>query len=179
MELDATFKTRDGKKERQLREKLCFNCDKPGHMARDCKQPRRNNAHKFKGKGRQLNATWKGRNGYNEIAATTGGQFDWVVTNQDIEAFLATAGQNAQDESDDSFTVTSLTPSEQEELSQLTATAETNKAKEATTAEDGSAEWPTLEELKKDPEFWKFVEQDQERRARERVADLPSYVERH
>lgn len=78
MELDATFKnnrpqggTRDPRKERQFRDKLCFNCDKPGHMARDCKQPKKNQERRFKGKGQELNATWKGRNGYNEVAATS------------------------------------------------------------------------------------------------------------
>lgn len=105
---------------------------------------------------------------YNELAATSSDhQFDWVVTNQDIEAFLATAGENAQVESDDSFTVTSLTPSEQEELNQLTAAAEARNTKE-----------PTLEELKEDPEFWEFLEQEKERRAKEKVANLPSSEER-
>ncbi|KFY60593.1 hypothetical protein V496_05287 [Pseudogymnoascus sp. VKM F-4515 (FW-2607)] len=63
MELDATFKQggrpRNLNKERQLKERLCFNCNKPGHMARECKQPKKGNGgRKF---GKQLNATWQGR----------------------------------------------------------------------------------------------------------------------
>ncbi|KFY32304.1 hypothetical protein V493_00324, partial [Pseudogymnoascus sp. VKM F-4281 (FW-2241)] len=47
MELDATFKQgnrpRNPDKERQFKERLCFNCNKPGHLARDCKQPKKGN----------------------------------------------------------------------------------------------------------------------------------------
>jgi hypothetical protein len=87
MELDATFKpgnrSRNPNKERQLKERLCFNCNKPGHMARDCKQPKKGNGgRKF---SRQLNATWKGRGGYNELAATSNSEFDWDVDDEDLE----------------------------------------------------------------------------------------------
>lgn len=85
------------------------------------------------GKERELDATWKGRGGYNELAATFQGPDNWVVTSQDIEAFMATVGtdlQESQEESDgDSFTVTSLTASEQHELEQLTAAAEADNAR--------------------------------------------------
>ena len=80
MELDATFKPsgrpHNPNKERQLKERLCFNCNKPGHMARECKQPKKgNNGRKF---GRQLNATWQGRGGYN----AKGGQLNATFTNK-------------------------------------------------------------------------------------------------
>jgi hypothetical protein len=60
MELNAMFKPsgrpRNPNKERQLKERLYFNCNKPGHMARDCKQPKKGNGgRKF---GKQLNATF-------------------------------------------------------------------------------------------------------------------------
>lgn len=60
---------------------------------------------------------------------------------------MATMGQDAQVESDDSFTVTSLTPSERDELERLTAAAEDQDRAKA------------LAELEDDPDFWKFVEQ--------------------
>jgi hypothetical protein len=87
MELDATFKSsgrpRNPNKERQLKERLCFNCNKPGHMARDCKQPKKgNNGRKF---GKQLNATWVGRGGYNELAATSSNVFDWEVEDWEVD----------------------------------------------------------------------------------------------
>ena len=80
MELDATFKPsgrpRNPNKERQFKERLCFNCNKPGHLARECKQPKKgNNGRKF---GRQLNATWQGRGGYN----AKGGQLNATFTNK-------------------------------------------------------------------------------------------------
>jgi hypothetical protein len=94
MELDATFKPsgrpgkpRDPKKEQQLKERLCFNCDKPGHIARDCRQPKKNQGRKYQPKGRQLNATWKGRGGYNEIAVISNNEFDWDVDNEDLEEY--------------------------------------------------------------------------------------------
>lgn len=85
MELDATFKPsgrpgrpRDPKKEWQFKEKLCFNCDKPGHMARDCKQPRKGQGRKPFGR-KQLNATQQGRRGHNELAVASNNEFDWDV----------------------------------------------------------------------------------------------------
>ena len=74
MELDATFKTNPrvkGKghnptKERQLKERLCFNCNKPGHIAKLCKQLKKGNGGRKH--SRQLNATWKGNS--RELNAT-------------------------------------------------------------------------------------------------------------
>ncbi|ELR05657.1 hypothetical protein GMDG_07500 [Pseudogymnoascus destructans 20631-21] len=65
MELDATFKP-NGKphnpnKERQFQERLCFNCNKPGHIARNCRQSKKGNGGRKYGK--QLNATWQGQGG--------------------------------------------------------------------------------------------------------------------
>lgn len=75
MELDATFKPgrpRDPKKDRQFKERLCFNCDKPGHIARDCRQPKKGNGgRKF---GKQLNATWQG-----QLNATFANKPDWGI----------------------------------------------------------------------------------------------------
>ncbi|ELR09840.1 hypothetical protein GMDG_08706, partial [Pseudogymnoascus destructans 20631-21] len=78
MELDATFKTRrprDPKKERQVKERLCFNCDKPGHMARDCRQSKKGDGgRKF---GKQLNATWTG-----QLNATFVSKQDWGINGE-------------------------------------------------------------------------------------------------
>jgi hypothetical protein len=49
MELDATFKLsgrpkgkgRDPRKEKQFKERLCFNCNKPSHIAKLCTQSRK------------------------------------------------------------------------------------------------------------------------------------------
>jgi len=101
MELDATFKnsgkpgrTRDPKKERQLKERLCFNCDKPGHLARECRQPKRNQGRKHQSSGRQLNATWTGRRGYNEIAVISNNEFDWDVDNEDLEEYESSSEED-------------------------------------------------------------------------------------
>lgn len=117
MELDATFKPsgrpgrpRDPKKERQFKEKLCFNCDKPGHMARDCKQPRKGQGRKPFGR-KQLNATQQGRGGYNELAVASNNEFDWDV---DPEEFY-----EPQEPSDDGKTP-SLTTSEKEFREEIT-----------------------------------------------------------
>jgi hypothetical protein len=115
MELDATFKSggRPGKprnpnKERQFKERLCFNCNQPGHLARDCKKPKKTQGRKYPPQGRQLNATWKGRGGYNELAVTSNNELDWDVDNEDLEEYesseeeaegeLTTAGQMELDE---------------------------------------------------------------------------------
>jgi len=90
MELDATFKPsgrpRNPNKERQLKERLCFNCNKPGHMARDCKQPRKGNGGRRT--GRQLNATWQGQAGCNprggQLNATYSNQPDWDLDTDDL-----------------------------------------------------------------------------------------------
>jgi hypothetical protein len=80
MELDATFKPsgrpkgkgRDPRKEKQFKERLCFNCNKPGHIAKLCTQSKkRNNGRRY---GKQLNATWNNKNGYKELNATS---IDW------------------------------------------------------------------------------------------------------
>ncbi|ELR10383.1 hypothetical protein GMDG_00796 [Pseudogymnoascus destructans 20631-21] len=91
MELDATFKTggrpRNPNKERQLKERLCFNCNKPGHMARDCKQPKKENGkRKF---GKQLNATWQG-----QLNATFMNKPDWGIRGD------STSEDNSDDEVD-------------------------------------------------------------------------------
>lgn len=85
MELDATRKgsgqinrPRNAQKERQFKERLCFNCDKPGHLARDCRQPKKQ-GRKF---GQQLNATWKGRG---ELNATSCEDFNWEVLKSDLK----------------------------------------------------------------------------------------------
>ena len=104
MELDATFKPsgrpRNPNKERQLKERLYFNCNNPGHMARDCKQPKKGNSgRKF---GRQLNATWQERGGYNSQAgqpnATSKGKEVWEVTAQDLEEFDTWDGEDDEEE---------------------------------------------------------------------------------
>jgi hypothetical protein len=91
MELDASFKTggrpprdKNPKTERQVRERLCFNCDKPGHMARDCRQPKKEQGRKPFGKPRQLNATQQGRGGYQQIAMTSNNEYDWDVDAEDL-----------------------------------------------------------------------------------------------
>jgi hypothetical protein len=123
MELDATFKPgrpRDKNKERQLKERLCFNCSKPGHLARECKQPKRKGERR---PGKQLNATWTGRFGYStpkEINASLGTEpIEWEVTNQEIEKFRLSAGDDAGSDSDDTWEMESLTTSEQEEYDEL------------------------------------------------------------
>jgi hypothetical protein len=61
MEIDAAFHKpafQDKKKQQQFQDKLCFNCGKPGHIARNCKGGNRLPR-------KQMNATWKtGRGGY-------------------------------------------------------------------------------------------------------------------
>ncbi|QSS50318.1 hypothetical protein I7I53_10962 [Histoplasma capsulatum var. duboisii H88] len=63
MELDATLPPRkdNDKKQKCQREKLCFNCEKPGHMARQCpeKQGKRLHATKEPQKVEYLRATRK------------------------------------------------------------------------------------------------------------------------
>jgi hypothetical protein len=63
MELNATFKLsgrlkgkgRDPRKERQFKERLCFNYNKPSHIAKLCTQLKKgNNGRRY---GKQLNAT--------------------------------------------------------------------------------------------------------------------------
>ncbi|KFZ19859.1 hypothetical protein V501_00440 [Pseudogymnoascus sp. VKM F-4519 (FW-2642)] len=104
MELDATFKQgnrpRNPNKERQLKERLCFNCNKPGHMARDCKQPKKGNGGRKYGK--QINATWQG-----QLAATSKGKEVWEVTTQDLEEFDTSNGEDESDESTEGEVFTS------------------------------------------------------------------------
>ncbi|KFY83259.1 hypothetical protein V498_08196 [Pseudogymnoascus sp. VKM F-4517 (FW-2822)] len=94
MELDATFKPgkpRDPKKDRQFKERLCFNCDKPGHMAQDCRQPKKGNG------GMQLNATFVN-------------QQDWGISG------TSTSEEESSDEESDTE---SLTPSKRETFNDL------------------------------------------------------------
>ena len=75
MELDATQKpsqTKDTKKDRQYKERLCFNCNKPGHIARNCQQKRE--------KGKQLNAT-------HSINMVSKNEFNWNVDSEDREDY--------------------------------------------------------------------------------------------
>jgi hypothetical protein len=74
MELDATTR-KDDKKDRQFKERLCFNCDKPGHIARNCRQPKKGGS---KRKGKQLNATYA-----KQINAVSNNEFDWDVDDED------------------------------------------------------------------------------------------------
>ena len=121
MELDATFKPtqrpRNPTKDRQFKERLCFNCDKPGHLARDCKQPRKNQGRKFQGRNKQLNATWKGRGGYNELAATPSNRRDWEVTPEDLEEY------NSSEEEESSGEEGKLTPAGEKELQEFEESA--------------------------------------------------------
>jgi len=81
----------DAEKEKRMKERLCFNCGKPGHMARACNQ--RSGKKTWK-KGRQLNATFRG-----QLNATRGSPHDdWVITNKEMEAFLATTGSDDESE---------------------------------------------------------------------------------
>ncbi|KFY05968.1 hypothetical protein V491_08927 [Pseudogymnoascus sp. VKM F-3775] len=105
MELDATFKpngkqhkTHNPNKERQLKERLCFNCNKPGHMARNCKSPRKGGNGRRNGK--QLNATWQG-----QINATFTGRPDWGINGDSTP--------EEEGSSDEESEAESLTTSEQ------------------------------------------------------------------
>ena len=121
MELDATFKTerpRDPKKDRQFKERLCFNCDKPGHMARDCRQPKKGNGgRKF---GKQLNATFQGRGGYNalgrQLNATFTNKPDWGI-NGDSTPEDASSSEESSDSSDSEEE--ELTPAERKRLAEF------------------------------------------------------------
>ena len=75
MELDATFKPnnrtkgkdRNPTKERQFKERLYFNYNKPSHIARLCKQLKKGN--KGRKNSRQLNATQNIKGGFKELNA--------------------------------------------------------------------------------------------------------------
>jgi len=59
-----------------------------------------------------VNATFRG-----QLNATRGSPHDdWVITSQEMKAFLAAAGEDVDDEADDSFAITPLTQSEEKEL---------------------------------------------------------------
>lgn len=106
MELDATFKQggrpRNPNKERQLKERLCFNCNKPGHMARECKQPKKGNGgRKF---GKQLNATWQGKGGFNspgmQLNATFVDKQDWGINGESTPEEASSDDEDQLDEFD-------------------------------------------------------------------------------
>lgn len=63
MELDATDRREFNPQERQkyMDKKLCFNCGKPGHMARNCKSGRSQRPNRGRG---ELNVATRGRGGY-------------------------------------------------------------------------------------------------------------------
>jgi len=63
-----------------------------------------------------------------------------------MKAFLAAAGEDVDDEADDSFAITPLTQSEEKELNQLMAIAKANPTPKLLTE-------PTLAEMKEDPYF--------------------------
>ncbi|OBT70719.1 hypothetical protein VF21_10639 [Pseudogymnoascus sp. 05NY08] len=106
MELDVTFKPGkpcDLKKDRQFKERLCFNCDKPGHIARDYRQPKKGNGGRKSGK--QLNATWQG-----QLNATFRGQQDWGINGNSTPE---------EESSEEESEAKSLTTSEQETYDEL------------------------------------------------------------
>ncbi|ELR08449.1 hypothetical protein GMDG_00513 [Pseudogymnoascus destructans 20631-21] len=112
MELDATFKQgnclHNPDKEQQLKERLCFNCNKPGHMVRNCKQPKKGNGGRKYGK--QLNATWKVKE-------------NWSVTTQDLEEFHLSNGEDKNDDKE-------LTSSQKHRLQAFEKTASKTLFKE-------------------------------------------------
>lgn len=100
MEIDATQKgnsrnnkPRSTQKERQFKERLCFNCDKPGHIARNCKQPKKQRSKQ----DQQINATQKGDG---ELNATFQEDFNWKVLKKDFESAkeLALDFEHTEDE---------------------------------------------------------------------------------
>ena len=89
-----------------------------------------------------------------------------------MEAFLAVAGEDIDDEGDNSFAITPLTQLEQKELDQFMAIAEANPTPKLLTE-------PTLAEMKEDPYFQELVDQARNQQAKEKAEALPSYAERH
>ncbi|ELR10614.1 hypothetical protein GMDG_04883 [Pseudogymnoascus destructans 20631-21] len=129
MELDATFKP-NGKphnpnKERQFQERLCFNYNKPGHIARNCRQSKKGNGGRKYGK--QLNATWQGQGGCKaprgQLCATLKGKENWSITTQDLEEFHLS---NREDKNDDK----ELTSSQKHQLQAFEKTASKTLFKE-------------------------------------------------
>ncbi|ELR05695.1 hypothetical protein GMDG_07538 [Pseudogymnoascus destructans 20631-21] len=129
MELDATFKP-NGKphnpnKERQFQERLCFNCNKPGHIARNCRQSKKGNGGRKYGK--QLNATWQGQGGYKaprgQLCATLKGKENWSITTQDLEEFHLS---NREDKNDNK----ELTSSQKHQLQAFEKTSSKTLFKE-------------------------------------------------
>ena len=83
MELDATVRQTlsPQEKEKRIKQRLCFNCGKEGHMARNCKQGRRPN--KQFGRRNELNATMQARyHGTMQLNATLQEPVDGIA---DIE----------------------------------------------------------------------------------------------
>jgi hypothetical protein len=134
MELDvATEKPRlsPQDKEKHMRNRTCFNCGKPGHMARNCKtsKMRPNNT----GKRGQLNATGV-YSGPMQLNATRVGpaEEDWETVTQSMEAlrFVETEGNDTNSSSTDSDTenellhIEPLTQSEEIELQRRMEDAE-------------------------------------------------------
>ncbi|ELR09209.1 hypothetical protein VC83_01847 [Pseudogymnoascus destructans] len=129
MKLDATFKQgnrlHNPDKEQQLKERLCFNCNKPGQLARNCKQPKKGNGGRKYGK--QLNATWQGQGGYDasrgQLCATLKGKENWSVTTQDLKEFYSSNGEDKNDDKE-------LTTYQKDPLQAFEKTASKNLFKE-------------------------------------------------
>jgi len=146
MELDATFgrlELSSSEKERRSKERLCFTCGKPGHQARNCKQSKGKKPWNKSGKGKQLNATWQRRGGYNapsQLNATFAGTMhgvveeansgSWELTSDEVAQFLATEGNDVNSDLNDSWEITSLTAEEEQELIAACKTAELQSSEE-------------------------------------------------
>ena len=108
MELDATHRREMTPQDRQkhMQDRTCFNCGKPGHMARNCKSGK----HQKNFGRRELNATMtSGRGGYNgrmQLNATLRGAatdeaFEEVTQSLEAIQFVDTLGNDVSSDSSD------------------------------------------------------------------------------
>lgn len=123
MELDATGRQEMSPQERDnhMKNKTCFRCGKPGHMARNCHSGKSNG--KSYGRKGQLNATIKGPyNGPMQLNATRINPDEWEEVTQSMDAvtFVETEGNDVNsdstDSSDEEFCMEPLTQSDEIEL---------------------------------------------------------------